>query len=475
MANAQKTEPEATAGGEKKFVALTSVAAAIFLASMKLVVGLLTGSLGILSEAAHSGLDLVAALVTYFAVRISSRRADARYTYGYGKVENMSALFETFLLFVTCIWIIYEAVQRLFFKSVEVEASLWSFIIMGTSIAVDFGRSRALARAAKKYNSQALEADALHFSTDIWSSSVVIGGLVLVVLSETFGVPWLVKADAVAALGVAGIVIYVSAQLGYRTIVALLDAVPAGMQEEVVRAARVPGIQQVQRVRVRKSGPETFADIEVTVDPDELFERAREVEIQVEKAVRQILPGADVSIHTQPGQAENNGLRAAIRREANRQGLRVHSIRAYRDEKGARFLELHVEVSEKLNLEQAHAEATALEEVLHHQPYDFQEVVLHIEPVGEASLYQEATSADEARVLEVIQEAQSELGLPCGPHELKVHRMGGELSVSFHCTMAGDTPISETHHYTEQLERLLRSRLPELGRVVIHTECPEQV
>ena len=208
---------------EKKNVALSSVLAAVFLTLMKLIVGIMTGSLGILAEVAHSGLDLVAAIVTLFAVRASGKPADSEHTYGHGKIENLSALFETLLLLITCAWIIYEAIQRLFFKSVEIEASIWGFLVMIFAIGIDVSRSRALARVAQKYDSQALEADALHFSTDVWSSTVVIVGLGLVKLSEWLHLPWLVKADAVAAMGVAGIVIYVSLQLGRRTIAGLLD------------------------------------------------------------------------------------------------------------------------------------------------------------------------------------------------------------------------------------------------------------
>src|SRR4030067_1026684 len=257
---------------EKRFVAMTSVLAAVFLTSMKIVVGLLTGSLGILAEAAHSGLDLVAAGVTYFAVRLSGRPADAEHPYGYGKVENLSALFETFLLLVTCVWIIYEAIQRLFFTSVEVEASFWAFLVMGVSIFIDFGRSRALSRAAQKYNSQALEADALHFSTDIWSSAVVIVGLFFVRLSDRMDISWLAKADAVAAIGVAVIVVYVSVQLGRRTIKGLVDAIPPGLQDQLVRAVKVEGVLDVKQVRVRKSGPETFVDVSLVVKHEMAFE-----------------------------------------------------------------------------------------------------------------------------------------------------------------------------------------------------------
>ena len=253
---------------EKHRAALSSVLAAIFLTLVKLVVGLLTGSLGILAEVAHSGLDLVAAAVTLFAVRVSGRPADREHTYGHGKVENLSALFETLLLLVTCVWIIYEAIQRLFFEEVVVEVTIWAFLVMFVSIVIDFSRSRMLSRVAKKYDSQALEADALHFSTDIWSSSVVIAGLTLVVISDWLGIPWLAKADAVAAMGVAGIVIWVSLQLGRRTVMALLDGVPASERDAVLRAVRVPGVIEVRQVRVRRSGPEAFADVRLTVSRD---------------------------------------------------------------------------------------------------------------------------------------------------------------------------------------------------------------
>ena len=197
-----------------------------------------TGSLGILAEAAHSGLDLIAALITLFAVSVSDRPADESHLYGHGKVENLSALLETVLLLVTCGWIIYEAINRLFFHPVHVDPSIWAFVIMGISIVIDYSRSRALSYVAKKYSSQALEADALHFSTDIWSSTVVIIGLALVWIGDHLGqAEVLARADAIAALLVAVIVIYVSAKLGRRTIDALLDRAPEGLAEEVSAAA----------------------------------------------------------------------------------------------------------------------------------------------------------------------------------------------------------------------------------------------
>jgi len=454
---------------DKQRVALSSVLAAVFLTGMKLFIGLVTGSLGILAEAAHSGLDLMAAIMTYFAVRLSGRPADQFHTYGYGKVENLSALFETLLLLLTCVWIIYEAVLRLFYKSVEVEASLWAFLVMLVSIGVDLGRSRALARAARLYDSQALEADALHFSTDIWSSSVVIAGLLLVRMAGWLEVGWLAKADAVAAMGVAVIVAYVSLRLGRRTLSALVDAVPAGVRDEVVRAVRVPGVLEVKRVRVRKSGPQIFSDVTLVVGSGISFEAAHEVSSNAEKAVHRILPGADVIVYVVPDRFEDRGLLDTIRSLAAKHALGTHGVRIY-DEGGGRLLELHLEVSDLLTLEEAHAQASAFEEELRQTLPEIDQVVTHIEPTGDSTATRQATLADEIRVLQILEGMPAEIGVVCQPHDLRVHRVGGELLLSFHCTMGQAVSIASAHSITEQVERYLRTRMPELGRVVIHTE-----
>jgi len=300
---------DSVAEKEKSSAAMSSVIAAVGLTTMKIVVGVLTGSLGILAEAAHSGLDLVAALVTFLAVRISGRPADQEHLYGHGKVENLSALFETLLLLGTCAWIIYEAVQRLFVKSVEVESSIWSFLVMGISIIVDVTRSRILYKAAKKYNSQALEADALHFKTDIWSSSVVILGLVGVAVAEAVpALRFLHFADAVAALGVALIVIFISIELGMRTIQGLLDAAPKGAVEQVRQTVEaVPGVVDCHDVRVRYSGPRLFVDAHILTGGNQTLDQAHALTEAVEAAVLRVMPNADVVVHPEPV-SPGNGL-----------------------------------------------------------------------------------------------------------------------------------------------------------------------
>jgi cation diffusion facilitator family transporter len=287
---------------DKRSAALSSVIAAIGLTTFKLIVGLLTNSLGILAEAAHSGLDLVAAAMTYFAVRVSDKPADKEHPFGHGKIENLSALFETVLLLATSGWIIYEAIQRLFFVEVKVEPSIWSFIVMGTSIVIDYTRSRILYKAARKYKSQALEADALHFSTDIWSSSVVILGLIgLTIARFVHGLEWMQKADSIAALIVAIIVIYISAELGWRTISALLDTAPQGLADKIEEvSAAVPGVVDAHAIRIRASGAHTFIDMHITMDGKSTLNEAHAATEVIEKAIHAIITPVDVTVHVEP-------------------------------------------------------------------------------------------------------------------------------------------------------------------------------
>jgi len=458
---------------EKHGVALSSLIAAVVLTLTKAIVGVATNSLGILSEAAHSGLDLVAAAITLWAVRAASRPADREHTYGHGKFENLSAMVETLLLLVTCVWIVYEAVRRLFFREqVEVDANLWAFLVVIVSIVIDASRSRALSRVAKKYQSQALEADALHFSTDIWSSCVVLLGLVGVLLAERLKLPWLVSADSVAALGVAAIVIGVSLRLGKKSVADLLDAVPKDLQDKVAAAARVPGVEEVKQVRVRRSGAEVFADVVLTVDPAAGLEQAHEIADRAEAAVQAIIPRADIVLHVEPGAWDTDDVLTTVRLLAARHGLGAHGIRIYH-QGGQRWLELHLEVKESLSLEEAHRQASGFEQDVRAAVPSLTQIVTHLEPAGETAATHQAQPASPSKVQQALDEffAQDPLGV--NPHEIQVQLVDGELTVSLHCTLDAATAITDAHEFTERLESHLRSRIPGLGRVVIHAEPSE--
>ncbi len=285
---------KSTAINDKQKVALFSVFAAVFLTLAKFIIGLLTGSIGLLSEALHSCLDMVAAIITYLSVMISDKPADSDHHYGHGKVENLSALIETFLLLITCVWIIYEAVGRLIGGKMEIEVSIWSYIVVVTSIIVDYTRSRALLKTAKNYNSQALEADAIHFSTDIWSSSVVLLGLVC----ANFGLYW---ADPVAALFVALIVISVSYKLGKKAVDVLLDKATDDYHDLIEEARLgVPDVTSVHDIKVRRSGADVFIDMVVHLDPGVSIQEAHRMSDELENIIMSRIERCTVHIHQEP-------------------------------------------------------------------------------------------------------------------------------------------------------------------------------
>lgn len=279
---------------EKKNVALSSVLAAVFLTGFKLVVGLLTGSLGILSEALHSGLDLVAAIVTYFSVRVSDKPADKEHNYGHGKIENLSALIQTALLLITCGWIIYEAANRLVTGETMIKVTIWSYIVVISSIVIDISRSRALSRVAKKYNSQALEADALHFSSDIWSSAVVLVGLIFSQFRWFF-------VDSLAALVVAAIVLSVTYRLGKRSIDVLLDKAPKDSVAKVkATLTHFPEIKHFHSLKIRTAGADTFIEFNVHMDPEMNLRTAHDICDRLEIVLKSAIPRTHIWIHAEP-------------------------------------------------------------------------------------------------------------------------------------------------------------------------------
>jgi cation diffusion facilitator family transporter len=457
----------------KKTAALSSVIAAVFLTSIKLVIGLITGSLGILAEAAHSGLDLVAALVTYLAVHFSDKPADHDHPYGHGKIENFSALIETVLLFVTCAWIIYEAVQRLFFHSRPVTVSFWAFLVMAISIVIDISRSRMLYRVARAHKSQALEADALHFHTDIWSSSVVIGGLALVWIGEHVfprhsGI--LARADALAALGVAFIVLFVSYRLGKRTIDVLLDSAPDGMIQEITSAAAgVAGVLNVGQVRVRRSGPRVFVDMTVDVDRNLSFERTHAISDAVESRIQQISPGADVVIHTDPHEIERESIASRIRAVAERNQMAVHNISVHQD-RDQLYVDLHMEVDDHLSLQQAHEMASHIEQDLRMDQPRIARIDTHIESRGTGIGGDRDVTAEETRLVDTIRILTDDLVGGSSCHEVAVRRQGSKYLVSMHCTFDKTLSIVQVHELSSRIEERLKAEIPALDRVLVHAE-----
>jgi cation diffusion facilitator family transporter len=450
--------------------------------SLKVFLTAATGSLGVLSEALHSALDLVAAIITFLSVRVSDRPADADHTYGHGKVENFAAFAETGLLLLTALYVIWEAVQRLFFREVHLRPSLPAIGILLVALVIDVVRSRALQRVAHEHGSEALEADALHFSTDVWSTAVVILGIAAVWIGERTGVTWLRYADPLAALAVAGVVIWVASQLGRRTIDALLDVAPEGLQERVAGAVRqLDGVLATERVRVRRAGNRHFVDVTISVPRSASFEEVHAISDAVERRVEQIVP-ADVMVHMEPRADPGEHLFDAIRATAQRRGLAIHELSAH--ELGANlFIELHLEVDERLSLREAHRRATELEEEIRQMASlgpgsgPRRAVInIHIEPLGTH------IATGENAVVEMRDLARDVEGFVNGLaqefhelmdcHEVRVRQVERKILVSCHCTMDGNLPITAIHDVTAALEDRVRERFPQIARVTIHPEPP---
>jgi cation diffusion facilitator family transporter len=459
---------------EKRAVAGNSVLAALVITALKIVVGIATGSLGILSEAAHSGLDLIAALVTFFSVRVSDKPADADHQYGHGKFENLSAFIETGLLLLTCVWIVYESMRRLFFHSVEIEPNLAAFLVMLLSIAIDAWRSRALGHIATKYDSQALEADALHFSTDIWSSGVVIVGLALVWLgrsnlARSYRVEWLRQADPIAALFVAGVVVYVSWRLARRTIDALLDAAPAGVRSQILdRIRSVDGVLEVERVRFRRAGNRFFADISLGLERNFTFQRSEQVSDAVTSRVREVLPDADVMVHSVPRARRTENIFDRIRAVATRHNFNVHDV-SVQDLNGHLHVEQHLELDEQLSMKQAHDEVTRLETEMRAEVPEIATILTHIESEP-ATIERGEEIVREPELEQRLKNIVKEFPEVMDVHEFQFKKVRARLYVSCHCTLPDDMPLSRVHDVQTSLEIRFKHDAPELFRVLIHPE-----
>jgi len=462
---------------EKKRAALLSVGSALLLVSLKTFLVVRTGSLGVLSEALHSGLDLIAAIITFLSVRMSDRPADEKHPYGHGKFENFSAFIETGLLALTALYIIYEAFARLFFRTVHIQPSVTAILVLLVALSIDLTRARALRHVARKYASEALEADALHFSTDVWSTIVVIFGIALVWAGEIWNLPWLVYADSLAGLAVAAIVLWVGAQLGRRTLDALLDAAPEGLQQEIAKVvARMDGVLDVDRVRVRRAGNRHFVDATVSVARTASLEQVHALSDAIEKRIGEIVP-SDVMVHAEPRAPQGEHLFEAIRAVAQRMGLAIHDVHALQQE-GQLFIELHLEVDENLSLREAHRQASELEEGIRKLRDGSTEVNIHIEPLGTHIATPDAGVGEIKQLSQDIEEflnrLPSEFEELVNCHDVRARQVEHHILVSCHCAMKSALPITQVHDVTAALENRVKEKFPHIYRVAIHPEPFEE-
>ncbi|MCH5277686.1 MAG: cation diffusion facilitator family transporter [Desulfovibrionaceae bacterium] len=461
----------------KRRAALSSVLWSAFLTLLKIVAGLSTNSLGLLSEALHSALDVLAAGLTFLAVRLAAVPADSRHPYGHGKVENLSALAETGLLLATCVWIVYEAVKRLLFAASPVEPGWWAFAVIIISLLVDISRSAMLRRVARQHRSQALEADALHFTTDMVSSVVVLLGLSCAAAARwseegSFLHAALIRADAAAALGVAAIVVLVSWRLAGRAIMNLMDG---GSESETlqVRAAlaEMAPAYRVLRARVRESGSQYFVDLTVCAPAALRVDDAHTVSTILEDIVASVLPGAETAVHIEPdADGTRADMYATARHLATLRGLPIHSLALITRGDGLHVF-VHIELPPDMPLVEAHARVSAYETDLE-QRLGAVHVVSHIEPLSQPRPAYPARGTDDGSgaVLEILHELMARHPALSHCHDEEVWTLGNHSALSFRCCTDSGATVAEAHTYASRLEQELRRRVPSLGRVTIHVE-----
>jgi cation diffusion facilitator family transporter len=449
---------------EKERVAVGSIAASAGLTIAKAIVGLLTGSLAILSEAGHSLIDLVATLLTYFGVRVSGKPADAEHQYGHGKVESVTALAETAFLFVLAAVVIFEGAQRLAGGRIyAVEATPAAFAIIAVSIVVDFFRARTLSRVAAATSSQALAADALHFRSDMWSSIAVLIGLAGVALGYF-------RADAAAALIVAVFICIAGWRLGRRTIDTLTDAAPAGVSERVTAIARrVPGVVAVERVRARPAGAVLFIELSVGVSRTLPLDRVAAIKERLTRDIRAELAEAEVTIITEARALDDETVRERVMLIARNSGLAVHHI-------AVQALAEHLSVSVDLEVEgtltlAAHDIASQLEEAIREELGPNVEVETHIEPLPAILLAgRDAAPARVGEIREALGALATEISGLGEPHNVRVRETADGEIVNFHCRVDPGLSVSAAHTLVDTVERRLRRRFPAITRVIGHAE-----
>jgi cation diffusion facilitator family transporter len=473
MSQTATPEQAATPHNAKRSAALFSALAALAVTLFKLLTGLLTGSLGMLSEAAHSGIDLVAAAITLFSVQVSDRPADDDHTYGHGKIESVSAGIESVLMLASCIWILTEAIRRIVFREhLSLKFSLWPFAALLLSIAVDFTRSGKLQRIANETQSEALAADAIHFRTDIWSSLAVLFGLAATYAGEHWNIPQLQLADPIAAILVACIILYVTWKLARRTIDALTDATPVEARAQnrlMIRdLAAIDGVLSVDRVRTRRSGPSYFADVTLGMPRNLTFQRSEQITMAATDAVRRHLPGADVVVHSIPTASRAESVHDRIRAVATRSNLNIHDV-SVQEYNHQLHVEQHLEVDETMSLRAAHALVTQLESDIRRDIPEISSILTHIE--SEPATIERPVSLERDRQLEVrLRRAAQAFPEILDIHEVFVTRMHDRIQVNCHCTLPDALPMSRVHEIITALENAFKLDAPEVSRLLIHPE-----
>lgn len=461
--------PAANAHAQKTSAALGSALAAFVITFLKLATGLASGSLAMLSDAAHSGLDMLGSILTLLSVRVSDKPADEDHPYGHAKVENISAFVEMFLMVASSFWIIVEAIERMARHDVSLRFAGWPLAVLALSMAVDWWRSRRLRRVAEQTGSAALEADAAHFRADIWSSAAVFVGISLSWLGKIYRMRALRYSDSVTALMVAALILFLAWRVGRRSFITLVDATSAGTRSRVLAEVRqVDGVLSVDQARMRSVGATHFADLTLSLSRQLTFQRIEQLVQEATLAVQRVLPGADVVIRTVPRETETETIFDRVRAAASRNNVLLHDVSVQNMGTGLR-IEQHIEVDETLPLLKAHAFVRRIEDEIRRELPQVQEVLTHIESEP-ATIEKPEFRTEDGSVERHLREAAAQLPEILDVHEVVVSRTGERFQLSCHCTMPDELAMQRVHEVITQLEDRFKLDYPSIDRVLIHPE-----
>ena len=453
---------------EKVSVALRSALVALAMTLLKLAAGLASGSLGMLSDAAHSALDLCGSGLTFLSVRISDRPADEDHPYGHAKVENISAFVEVFLMIASSFWIIFEAIERMLHHASGLRFSGWPLAVLVVSMSVDAWRSRQLRRVAAATHSAALEADAAHFASDIWSSAAVFAGIVLAWMGMVYGVPALRYADSVTALLVACMILGFSVRLGRRTVSTLIDTTSHETRRKVLFEVRgVDGVLAVDQARMRSAGGSYFADLTLSLSRHLTFQRTEQLVEEARAAVQRVLPDADVVIRTVPRETEAESIFDRVRAVAMRNNVLLHEVSVQNVGEGLR-IEQHIELDERMPLREAHGFVRNVEDQIRRDLPQVKNVLTHIE--SEPATIVKPTMEIDRSIEEQLRRTAATLPEILDVHEVVITRIGDRIRLSCHCTMPDDLSMQRVHEVITQLEDRFRIDCPAVENVLIHPE-----
>jgi cation diffusion facilitator family transporter len=449
---------------EKENTAIASAAASALLAAAKFAAGILTGSLGILSEAIHSLIDFGATLITWFAVRWSDKPPDEEHHYGHAKAESVAALVATGLLFLTTAWIVYEGVHRLLTGEAHVDFAWWALVIVIGSIIIDFNRARALERTARKTSSEALSADALHFSSDMWSSLAVLAGLLAVYLGYPMG-------DAIAALVVSLFVALAGWRLGRRTLDTLLDAAPEGATERIRALVEAQdSVLAVRRLRLRPAGAILFAGIIVDVRRTMPVDDIVILKERIERLVTEAFPHADVTVTANPVALDDETVFERVMLIARHQGCAIHHL-TVQDLDGRMAVSFDLEVDGDMPLGAAHNVASRLEAAIRSELGAGVEVESHIEPLPDRQLAGAAASGSVRKKVEkALRSLTDSTAKLADLHNIRVRETDGGLFVHYHCRFDPSESVERVHAAIDRIDHALREAVPDVRRVIAHAE-----